>query len=899
MPGYRYSESSVIGASGGSWQRVVGGLMVLCWLGALQAAETNRVHPIAIQAIDATAAGKVSYFRDIKPLLANYCVECHGTTEPEGEYQVGSVAELLKSGKKNGPGVIPGKPDESPVVRYIRGELKPQMPKGSPPVSVEGLHLLRQWIAAGAKDDSADAVLAASVERAAWEQFDPREHKTIAKARLSAEEMNALLSDEADAEKRFLARRQWRLTLLPPAPVPPPVKSPAFNAVDKFIAAGWEAHGLAQTVTPPALSTDAAFLRRVYLDVTGVVPTALETHQFLADTNADRRSRLIDRVLAQNEEYAAHWTTFWQDIIGSSDANIRGGILTRGNYRLWIFNSLLRNRPYDLMVAELIDETLPGALKPAEQETFQQIFKVGYLRNDTPLVTMETAANVGQAFLGTSMKCASCHSHFENPEWPQARFIAFASIFSERQLELVRCEKRTGALIPPAFPFEIPSAPKSLPAALPERLQRTAQLLTDPLNPRLAHAFVNRLWKRFFGLGLVEPADDFRADLRASHPELLEWLAQELMRSNYDIKHVIGLILKSRTYQSAYDPKLADVFNPAHPEAPRHFRSPQLRRISAEQLLDSLNLVGSQQNVLARRQMFRKDATVLTQVLGRPASRNEIITSRSEELAVLQLLEMLNGSEYQTFIYRSSLLDLLADENDAATSGQALYLAALSRFPTPAELETVGSHLQPQLDRRLGPKPADEERVIVDETLPRGFTEQKGDGVSAWSWIKGEGVGAHSGAAYRRSHSEGPVDWQGLNLPLAGLPVHAGEGLFTYVYLPPDKPPKSVWIRVFQNDIEHQMVWSDEPVTRENRQQILVIYGGALPKAGGWVRLDVPFRQLQMVAGNLKTVGFGVEGGTAYWDKTGVRRIARSPRIHPLGDVLWSLVTSPEFQYIR
>lgn len=899
MSGYRYSESSAMRGSGGLWQRVVGGLMALCWLGALLGAETNKVHPIAIQAIDASAAAKVSYFRDIKPLLANYCVECHGTTEPEGEYQVGSVAELLKSGKKNGPGVIPGKPDESPMVRYIRGELKPQMPKGSPPVSAEGLHLLRQWIAAGAKDDSADAQLTASVERAAWEKFDPRQHETIAKARLSAEEMNALLSDETDGERRFLARRQWRVTQLPPAPMPPGVAGPVFNGIDKFILAGWQQHQLPEALQAPALSDDVAFLRRVYLDVTGVVPTVKRAQEFLTDTRTDKRQRLIDQLLADNAEYAYHWTTFWEDLLASADANIRGGILTRGNHRSWIQKRLFENQPYDLMVAELMDASLPGYRKAVKQQTFTDTFDVGYIRNDTPVVTIETAANIGQAFLGTSMKCASCHSHFENPEWPQAKFLAFASAFGRRDLELVRCEKRTGEFVPAAFPFEIPGAPRHLPLKEEERLHRVAQLLTDPLNPRFARTMVNRLWKRCFGLGLVEPVDDFRADRPASHPELLEWLAQEFIRSGYDVKHVLRLILGSRTYQLAYNARLADPFDLNQPSAPRYFRSPQLRRLSAEQLLDSLNVVGAQQNVPARRTLFRTSATTLTQSLGRPASRSEIITTRSEELAVLQLLEMLNGQEYQAMIYRAPVLDLLADENDAGIAGDALYLAALNRSPSSAERQLVRAQLQPLLDRRLAAKPAAEERVMVDDALPRGFTEQKGEAVVEWSWVNGAGQPAFSGAAAHRSQSKGELEWHGLVLPAMGFPVYASEGLFTYVYLPPENLPKSIWLRVRQDEIEHQIYWSEEPVANPTSAHVVQVHGGGLPKAGGWVRLDVPFRKLQMVGGNIKAVSFGAAGGTAYWDNTGIRRVARSPRIHPLGDVLWSLVTSPEFQYIR
>ena len=895
---YHSSNSSTVWGSGGAWCRVFSGLAGLFWLVAAHGAETNAIHEIAIRPIEAMDAAKVSYYRDIKPLLANHCVECHGVTEPEGEYQVGTVAELLKSGKKHGAAVIPGKPDESPVVRYIRGELKPQMPKGNPPMSVEGLHLLRQWIAAGAKDDTSEALTLAKNEKAAWEQFDPHQHRTVAKARLTPVEMDALLNDEADAERRFLARRAWRLTQLPAAPIAPPVKGPVFNAVDKFITAKWEANGMAQT---PELCSDEAFVRRAFLDIIGVVPPALEAHQFLNDNRPDRRARLIDALLARSEDYADHWATFWEDIIASSDTNIRGGMLTRGNYRQWILNSLQRNKPYDLMVAELIDSTLPGARKVAEQRSFDDTFKVAYVRNDTPVVTMETAANVGQVFMGTSMKCATCHSHFENPEWPQARFIAFASIFAERDMELVRCEKRTGTFVAPAFPFEIPAAPKQMPVALEERMRRTAQLVTDPLNPRMAQTFVNRLWKRFVGLGLVEPVDEFRSDRQASHPELLAWLAQEFMRSGYDIKHVLRLVMNSRTYQLAYNKGLADAFDPNQSEAPRYFRSPQLRRLSAEQLLDSLQVVGTQKINSARRLMYRREATVLSQVLGRPAARSEVITDRSEEMATIQFLEMLNGPEYQAHIYRAPLLDLLSAENNAKVAVESLYLAALNRPPSAAESQPLSLWLQPALQQTAGTKLPMDELVLFDDEVPSIFTTLNATNYAPWSWgSKGEQpVFAGKLSIRTNNKDKGKVQWQGVEFPSDLVTVNMNESAFLMVYVDPKNPPTSLWLRIQQGDVDHQVVWTSVPVTKPADPLLIMVYGGELPPAGGWVKLEIPFTKLQLLNGPIRTLSFGSLGGTAYWDKLGLVRSGRSPRVQPLGDILWALETGPEFQFIR
>src|SRR5207249_2583442 len=121
--------------------------------------------------------------------------------------------------------------------------------------------------------------------------------------------------------------------------------------------------------------------------------------------------------------------------------------------------------------------------------------------------------------------------------------------------------------------------PHDVPGDLNGRLHLAAQLVTDPANPRFAKTIVNRLWKRYLGLGLFEPADDFRLDVAPSHPELLDWLAHDFLAHGCDLKHTIRLILTSRAYQRRYDPALADHFTPGESNAPRQFRSPSLRRL--------------------------------------------------------------------------------------------------------------------------------------------------------------------------------------------------------------------------------------------------------------------------------------------------------------------------------
>ena len=191
----------------------------------------------------------------------------------------------------------------------------------------------------------------------------------------------------------------------------------------------------------------------------------------------------------------------------------QGGILTRGNYRDWLRRQLREEPPVrrDGGRADRSDDARPQGARDRRICSARK-FSIEYVRNEDHTVTLQTAANVGQVFLGTSMKCASCHDHFENPEWPQDRFLAFAGLFAPADLEHIRCEhEERPAPCRPAFPSTCPARRAKCPAELDGRLHLAAQLITDPANPRFAKSIVNRLWKRYLGLGLFEPVDDFRA----------------------------------------------------------------------------------------------------------------------------------------------------------------------------------------------------------------------------------------------------------------------------------------------------------------------------------------------------------------------------------------------------
>ncbi|MBE7488427.1 DUF1553 domain-containing protein [bacterium] len=617
--------------------------------------------PIPIRPIDPDQAGRVSYSLQIKPLLEAKCVGCHVGARPKGLYDVTSVHNLMQEGGSAGPGVIPGKPDDSSLVQYVRGILQPRMPKEEPPLSEDEVHLIREWIASGAIDDSSTQIETRATTAGAASAPPLSQEEAEA-------ELQALLFT-ADPVEQLLKKRAYRLKYLPAPPQPPEVTGPVNNDIDRFIVAKWESSpNPAVKSNAPKVCDDPTFLRRVFLDVIGRIPSITETESFLNDSSPEKRQNLVDQLLARNSEYAGHWTPFWEDAL-CSNGNHQGGVGTHGNYRDWAFKNFEQNKPYDIMAAELIDPTMPN--HPER-----------YILNNEPMKTVQSAANTAQVFLGTGLKCASCHNHFENKEWTQARFFGFAGYFAPSDLELVRCEQPTGQFIPTRFIFDLPDMPNDVPANPTSRLRRVAQLLVDPTNPRFAKTIVNRLWKRHFGLGLFEPVDDFRLDRPPSHPELLDWLADDFMRHGFDIKHTIRLILNSRTYQLAYNPEFEDHYDVGKPDQPRYFQSPSLRRLTAEQVLDSLLLVAGRTEWRGKQRTFQDDeSTPLTRSLGRPSARNDVSTSRPEDVAVVQALELLNGDELYERIYQGPAISQMASQGKPEQIVHEIYLRILNRPP--------------------------------------------------------------------------------------------------------------------------------------------------------------------------------------------------------------------------
>jgi hypothetical protein len=522
---------------------------------------------------------------------------------------------------------------------------------------------------------------------------------------------------------------------IPDAPAGLPLQS----EIDRLIAARLVDAGRKAA----ALTDDSAFLRRVTLDTIGSLPTPNEIAAFRADRDSARRRRVIDRLLA-DDRWADNWVGYWQDVLAENPGILKPELNNTGPFRWWIYESFLDNKPLDRFATELI--TMEGSLYYGGPAGFAMASQ-----NDAPLA--EKAHIVAKAFLGLEMKCARCHDAPYHP-FAQRDLFSLAAMLDNRPIKLpksstvpigpggrkslITVSLKPGESIGPAWPLA-----KLVPEKLPEGIvrnpkdfrERFAAIVTSPRNERFAQVLVNRVWKRYFGAGLVEPIDDWN-DATPSHPKLLKWLARELVAHDYDLKHVARLILNSDAYQ-----RVADGVSTADSTQPRLFAAPLRRRMSAEQIVDSLfAAVGKplQSELLTMDPEVRRGVTSffnlgsptrawqftsLSNDRDRPAlalpvaqsfvdvlsafgwrdSRTNPISVRDEDPTALQPLTLANGilgNRIARLSDDSSLTALALADQPVGKLVDKVFLRFLSREPTAAEARPFIEILRPGYERR-------------------------------------------------------------------------------------------------------------------------------------------------------------------------------------------------------
>jgi mono/diheme cytochrome c family protein len=338
------------------------------------------------------------------------------------------------------------------------------------------------------------------------------------------------------------------------------------------------------------LANDYAFIRRVYLDTVGVVPTADEVRAFVKDQSPDKRAKLIDKLLA-DPRWADHWMGYWQDVLAENPNILNPTLNNTGPFRWWIYESLLDNKPMDLFVTELLRQQ--GSVRFGGPAGFGIASQ-----NDAPMAAKGTI--VSTAFLGVEMKCARCHDA-PNHKSTQKELFQLAAMLGNKSIKLpatssvpldklhegvgrkplIQVTLKPGTEIPAGWPFAFVSEAdaQAIAEKKDDRRDVLAAAITHPLNERFAQVMANRLWARLMGRGIVATIDDWERST-PTHPELLKWLGREFVRGGYDMKHLAKLILNSHAYQRAVDPNLK--------ETPVLYTARANRRLAAEQVVDSL-----------------------------------------------------------------------------------------------------------------------------------------------------------------------------------------------------------------------------------------------------------------------------------------------------------------------
>lgn len=441
------------------------------------------------------------------------------------------------------------------------------------------------------------------------------------------------------------------------------------------------------------LADDAEFLRRVYLDLTGRIPTVSEVYRFLDNKSPDKRTQLVNELL-QKVGYINHFTHVWRDALLPASANQQARALGT-QMEGWLQVRLRENAPLDRMVREILTaEVVNNGRQPLQSGAQYNIALRAYFQANE-FKPENLAGSASRLFLGVKLECAQCHNH-PFAAWSQEQFWELAAFFNGFQFRqagqntfFANQENATVRSI------DIPEKNKKVNARF---LDGTEPEWTDGANPRevfadwvvskknpyFARAMANRLWAHFFGLGLVDPIDEFGEENPPSHPELLDELAQGLLDNDYDATFIIRAIVLSKAYQ-----RTSTMTHPTQDD-PRMFARMALKGLTGEQLFDSLAVAtGYQDNAgnQAQRPGFLNPGSVKGQFLTR--FDNTVDKRTEQQTSILQALAMMNGqlTADVTSLARSRALSAIADSPfmDDRQRVQTLFLTTLSRPMRPEE----------------------------------------------------------------------------------------------------------------------------------------------------------------------------------------------------------------------
>jgi hypothetical protein len=485
--------------------------------------------------------------------------------------------------------------------------------------------------------------------------------------------------------------------------------SPRQNFIDELVIKKLQTLKIA----PSEQCTDREFIRRAFLDATGSLPTPQEVETFLADGAPNKRTKLIDALLAR-EQFTDYWTNRWADVLLVSSDKI--GSTAMWSFYNWIRDGVAANKPWDRMAREIIT---------ANGNTLENGAANYYVMHKE--VTDRTE-NASMAFLGMSITCARCHNH-PLEKWTQKQYYQMANLFARvglkngvRAGDVQVYSNPSGEVNHPRLGKPLPPTPldgEALPFdSTKDRRQHLADWLTSPSNPYFARAVVNRVWKNFMGRGLVEAVDDMRATNPPSNEELLAALTRDFTDHGFDIKHLIRTVMNSAAYQRS--PRA----NETNKQDERFYSRYVIKRLPAEAVLDAISQVTGVPTDFpgypaGMRAMQLPDARVnsyFLTIFGKPPRFATCECERTSEPSVTQALHVINGETInQKLRAPGGLVDsfLKLGATDEAIINH-LYLAALSRRP---EKEEINRLLAVMNESKAAAKNAGEARRQAVEDL--------------------------------------------------------------------------------------------------------------------------------------------------------------------------------------
>ncbi|HEY4258799.1 MAG TPA: DUF1549 domain-containing protein [Schlesneria sp.] len=676
-----------------------------------------------ILAADDADSKEIHFANDVIPILSRYGCNtsgCHGKAEGQNGFKLSvfgfdpAADYTALTQESRGRRVLPSIPDKSLLLLKASGG----MPHGGGVRILKGTdeyRLLRTWIASGMPIGRENAPQVASI------RVTPAERILAFRAKQQLH-VTAIYSDGHEVDvthhSRFQSNRESIATVdqdgevsiqdvagdvavmaayldcnaVFTALVPrdelatSDIAPPAINDVDRLV--DMKLNKLHIVASP--LCDDATYLRRVYLDLIGRLPSPQECRDFLANQQADKRAQVVERLFTR-PEFADYWALIWSDWL-RVDRQALGHNGAYAYYK-WIRDSFASNKPMDRFATELIEADGLVSEHPAAQ-----FYRVAKDPGDA-------AAMLSQALLGVRIECAKCHHHpFDR--WSQDDYFGMQAFFTPLTFkttphgEMLLASKadatrhsRTGAEMY-AHPLGT-----TMPIANPDgdRRKVLAAWMTAPANPFFARNIANRTWAHFLGRGIVEPVDDVRSTNPPTNPQLLDALANSLTESHFDLRQLMRQIIASRTYQAS------TTVNTTNANDEQNYSRALLRRLSAEVLLDAIcDSTGVSEKfagvpVGSRAvQLWDSQATsYFLTTTGRPSRTTVCECERVASPTVAQVLHTLNSANlegkisHDTGLVAKTLHDHPQDDSAMITE---IYLAFVSRLPTDAESQRAAEH---------------------------------------------------------------------------------------------------------------------------------------------------------------------------------------------------------------